>query len=331
MSSRAIKVSIITACRNSSAYLDEAVRSILTQTMGDLELILIDDCSTDDTLQIARRYQKEDSRVVVISLPEPSGPAITRNAGIKAARGAYLGILDSDDVALPSRFEEQMRLADSDEDLVLIGSSSIFIDSTGAAIEGHKYPTCHRALVQNLYAMRAFPPHSSMVYKKAAVERVGGFNPRYERGQDYDLWVRLSEIGRIASIGHPLAKIRKHATNISRSEGAMMWLRFGCAAAACHFLRVRGHSDPSAADDERQWRRFLAWVEHRITEEGIFDKRREWINARSEYFAAKNAWVGAFRFCARLLMSGHPGSLVREKVFGIALPERLAREWGKMR
>src|SRR6266853_2209568 len=131
MSRRDIRVTVLMACHNSSAYLDEAVNSVLSQTLGDLELILIDDCSTDNTLEIAARYEAQDDRVSVISLPVNSGPATARNAGIRAARGEWLGILDSDDVAMPTRFEEQLRLARSDKGLVMVGSSSISMDKHG--------------------------------------------------------------------------------------------------------------------------------------------------------------------------------------------------------
>jgi glycosyltransferase involved in cell wall biosynthesis len=79
------RVTVIMACHNSSAYVDEAIRSVLGQTLGDLELILIDDCSTDHTREIAARYQAQDKRVSVISLPVNSGAAVARNAGIRVA------------------------------------------------------------------------------------------------------------------------------------------------------------------------------------------------------------------------------------------------------
>jgi glycosyltransferase involved in cell wall biosynthesis len=317
------------ACHNSSSYLDEAVSSVLGQTLGDLELILIDDCSTDNTLEIAKRYQVQDDRILVISLPVNSGPATARNAGIRAARGEWLGILDSDDVAMPSRFEEQLRLANSDNALVMIGSSSISIDKNGHAIKEHKYPTDHQKLVKRLYSLQAFPPHSSMIYRRDVVKRLAFFNPRYALSEDYDLWLRLSEVSKVASIDKPLVKIRRHERNISDSEEGNLQARFGVTASTCHFLRIHGCPDPSTSNDEMTWQEFVAWVDRRMMEEGLFERRKTWTDGRAAYFATKNGLTDALRFGIRLFQSGHASALVWEKFFGSSLPQRLAREWMK--
>lgn len=317
------------ACHNSSAYLDEAISSVLIQTLGDLELILINDCSTDNTLGIAKRYQRKDDRVLVLSLPINSGPAVARNVGIQIARGEWIGILDSDDVAMPSRFEEQMRLADNHKDLVMIGSSSISIDAKGHAIHEHKYPMSHPDLIDHLSSLRKFPPHSSMVYRRDVFEKLATFNPRYVSSEDYDLWLRLSEIGEIASINKPLVKIRQHEMNISNLKGGMLQSLFGGAALVCHFLRIHSCPDPSTDSDEAAWKGFLEWLERRMIEESMFEKQKAWAEARAEYFATENRLIGAFHFGARLLQSGHTSALAWQKFFGASLPERLAREWMK--
>ena len=213
------KVSVIMACHDSSKFVGEAITSVLRQTFHDLELILVDDCSTDNTLEIVKGYQARDGRIVVISLPNNEGPAIARNVGIAAAKGEWLGILDSDDVAMPERFEEQMKLADNRKDVVLIASGSISTNEKGQPIKDHKYPTDHKSLVRRLHTKQAFPHHSSMVYRRDVVEKLGGFNSRYVGSEDYDLWLRLSEVGKVAAIGKPLVKFRTHEHNISKSEG----------------------------------------------------------------------------------------------------------------
>jgi glycosyltransferase involved in cell wall biosynthesis len=315
------------ACHNSSAYLDEAVSSILNQTLGDLELILIDDFSSDNTIEIAKRYQLQDARVSVLSLTSNFGPATARNAGIRIAKGEWLGILDSDDVAMSTRFEEQMRIAESDKGLVIIGSNSISIDKNGDVIKNHNYPIRHQELVKRLYSIQAFPPHSSIVYRRDIVEKLSAFNPKYMFSEDFDLWLRLSEIGKVASIDKLLVKIRKHEYNISNSKGGMLQLLFGSTALICHFLRAHKFPDPSSGSDEAAWKGFLEWIERRMTEEGVFEKRKVWADARAEYFERNNRMNGALHFGTRLLKSGHAAELMWEKAFGSSLPERLAREW----
>lgn len=329
MKQRNIKVSIIMACHNCSAYIDEAVRSILNQTYSDLELILIDDCSTDNTLEIAKRYQAQDDRILVQSLPVNSGPSTARNEGIRVSRGEWIGILDSDDVAMPSRLEEQIKLVDSIKDLIMVGSNSISIDANGRVLKVNKYPTNHQKLVKRLHSKRAFPAHSSMAYKKDIINKLEGFNPRYVQSEDYDLWLRLSEMGRMASIGKPLVKIRKHAQNISNAEEGILQANFSFAASVCSYLRLNGYADPSASQDEILWQEFLAWIAKRIKEDGVFERRKIRDYARAGYIATNSRLIGAFRLGSRLLQSGQSNALVREKLFGSSLPKRLAREWMK--
>ncbi len=327
MSLQDIRVTVIMACHNSSAYLDEAVRSVLDQTLGNLELILIDDCSTDNTIEIGKHYQIEDDRVSVIALPVKSGPACARNAGIRLARGEWVGILDSDDIAMPSRFEEQLRLANSDKKLVMVGSGAMSIDKDGHVIKEYRYPTDHKDLVRKLYSLQAFLPHSSIVYRRDAVRRLAYFNPRYSLSEDYDLWLRLSEVGEMASIDEPLVKIRKHERNVSNSERGLLQHRFGSAATICHFLRIQGCSDPSTSNEETTWQEFFRWADKRMMEEAVYERREAWADARAAYFGTSNRLTGALRFGTRFLQSGHASALMREKFFGSSLPERLAEEW----
>jgi len=321
------KVSVIMSCFNSSVFMEESVNSVLGQTLGDLELILINNCSSDNTLEIAKRYQLQDDRVSVLSLQVNSGPATARNAGIMVAKGEWLGILDSDDIAMPSRFKEQMKLAVSDKDLVMIGSDSISINEKGQVIKRHKYPTSHSDLTNRLLSMRAFPPHSSMMYRSAVVQRLAGFNKRLSSAEDYDLWLRLSDTGKISSICKSLVKIRKHDAGISHWEGGMLQIRLGVAASVCYFLRTYGYPDLSVTNDEAKWVEFVAWIEKRLIEEGVFEKSKARSVARSEYFATKNSLLGTFRFCTCLWQSGYASALAWEKFFGSSLSRRLAKEW----
>lgn len=327
MNHQKIKVSVIMACHNSSLYLDESVKSILNQTLRDLELILVDDCSVDNTLEIARRYELQDRRVRVLALPVNSGPSAARNAGIQIAEGRWIGILDSDDIALPSRFEEQISVADCTTDVVMIGSSSITIDGKGKTVRENRYPRSNRELVKRLESHMAFFPHSSITYRSSAIESLSAFNPRYVQSEDYDLWLRLAEIGQLTSIAKPLVKIRKHESNISRSEGGMLQIRFGYAAAICHFLRRLGVEDPSATNDEAEWAKFIAWVDGRLREEGVFERRKAWEDARAMYFATQNRMAGTSRFATHILKSGYGMALLWEKGFGSTLSRRLAKVW----
>jgi glycosyltransferase involved in cell wall biosynthesis len=327
MKGRCIKLSVIMASFNASAYLGTAVVSVLDQSLFDLELILIDDCSTDNTLDIANSLAMRDNRITVISLPIRSGPAVARNYGLSIAKGEWIGILDSDDIALPMRFSEQMKMADDDEGLVMIGSDAIIIDAEGRVIKRKKYPTSHRGLIKRLYTMQAFPPHSSMVYKKDVLEKLSGFNTKYSQSEDYDLWLRMSKAGRISSADKALVRIRKHVQSLSNEDGGILQVRLAYAALVSHYLRIYGYPDPSNDGGKETWRVFVEWVNRRMIEENVFGEIQTWALARASYFSAENRLKSMFCLIKSLLKSGSASAIIWERLLGTTLPKRLAKEW----
>lgn len=102
-------VSIITPSFNSANYISNTIDSILSQTFTEWELLIIDDCSTDDSIEIITEWCKKDSRINLIQLHENSGAAVARNSGIEVARGRYIAFLDSDDKWLPNKLEKQLK------------------------------------------------------------------------------------------------------------------------------------------------------------------------------------------------------------------------------
>ena len=103
-------VSVIMPAYNASKYIEQAIESVLGQTMEDLELVIIDDCSTDNTYEKAKRYEEKDNRVLVLRNQKNSGVARTRNVGFEKSRGEYIALLDSDDVWHPQKIEKQIEI-----------------------------------------------------------------------------------------------------------------------------------------------------------------------------------------------------------------------------
>src|SRR3954469_1098404 len=112
-------VSVIMPVYNARAYVAEAIDSVLAQTFGDFELILVDDGSTDGSLDILRGYEKRDPRVRVISRPN-TGIVGALNDGLKLARGEFIARIDADDASLPNRFEKEIAFLRAHPDVVIV-------------------------------------------------------------------------------------------------------------------------------------------------------------------------------------------------------------------
>jgi hypothetical protein len=162
-----------------------------------------------------------------------------------------------------------------------------------------------------------------MVYRANTFRAVGNFDSRFDLAEDYDLWLRISEVGKIASISTPLVKIRRHDSRLSNLEGGRRQLRRATAAAICHLLRSRGLPDPAAANSAARWGDFMSWVDRRLEEEGEFDLHDSWERAGESPLASGSAP----RLALRLLRSGRVFALLRRRLVGSTILHSLAEEW----
>lgn len=321
------EITVLMSCYNASRWLQGAIDSVLTQTFENFEFIIIDDGSTDETLSILQNYRDQDTRIIVISKPN-TGLADSLNVGIAQARGTWIARLDADDLCEPKRLEEQINFVRNHPDVVLLGTGFVEIDEQGRIVKKHRYPSKHRVLVRNLGRLRPFFPHSSALYRLAEARRVKGYDIRFRRAGDWRLWLTLAFHGRLACLPSPLVQIRKHSGQISHDNNGKRQICDSVAATICYWLQRSNGKGPSENVDD-EWITFLAWIENRLEELGVFERRKAWADARTAYFTAGNKLTGAFHFGFRLLQSGHFSTLVWQKLFGTSLPKRLAKEWIK--
>lgn len=180
--------SIITPIYNCERFLSETIESVLRQTFSDFELILIDDCSDDDSLSIALEYARFDSRVVVIPCVNNVGAARARNIGIEKARGRFIAFVDSDDTWIASKLEVQLACLKNGE--VFVFSSYNVINEDGNIISSRIVPertTYSKLLVHNVIGTL------TVVYDTHYFGKV--FMPDIRKRQDLGLWLQLLKTG----------------------------------------------------------------------------------------------------------------------------------------
>jgi glycosyltransferase involved in cell wall biosynthesis len=324
-----IEVSVIMACYNAAKYIAHSIESVVNQTFTDLELIIVDDFSTDDSLMIARKAALVDSRIKVYSLNKNGGAGAARNFAIDKASGEWISILDADDVFLPTKIERQMEIVySSGSNLVLIGSDSYEIDLNGTRFSLQKYPVSSKNLKSHLARQKRFPPHSSLMYRTSIVRSLGGYDNRLCPSEDYNLWLHLSSKGMFASVPEPLVEYRHHKTNISKANSGFDQLKWGFVAAISHFIRTRNQPDPLCYTSIKDWNEFVNWLAIRLEKEKILDyrhKKEEWRNIFYQR-DSKTKWI--FNLVKNVFTNPlFLWNVLYEKLRGTILPELLAIEW----
>jgi glycosyltransferase involved in cell wall biosynthesis len=210
-----LKVSVAMPAYNAERYLGEAIESILGQTFTDFEFLIVDDGSTDRTLAILRDYEKRDSRIRVISRPN-TGIVGALNDMLAVAQGELIARMDADDIALPERFDRQVKYMDEHPDCVLVGSRVLLIDPDGDPLKVMETPLDHESLVDGFLNFGGqLIHHPATMMRRQTVIDLGGYRPELRGVEDLDLFLRLSEVGQIVNLAEPLLKYREHESKAS--------------------------------------------------------------------------------------------------------------------
>jgi glycosyl transferase family 2 len=233
------RISVVLPVRDGAAFLEQALESVLSQTLRELELIVIDDGSTDRTPEILAGAAARDRRVRV--LPCGSGGVVPAlNEGCAAASAPFIARLDADDVALPERLEQQVAVLDAHPEVGLVGGAYFAIDPAGVRRATFRPPTHDAALRARLAKYNVFA-HPAVAFRRDAFEQAGGY--RLAEAEDYDLWLRISEHWQLAAVPEPVLEYRYHHGQVSLARAHDQALATLAAQAAAE-LRRAGRADP---------------------------------------------------------------------------------------
>lgn len=212
-------VSVIIATYNSAAYLKEAVDSVLNQTYQDLEVVIVDDGSTDKTRSLVEGLQSQHPRRIQYIYQENQGPAPARNAGMRSAQGQYIAFLDADDIWLPDKLTRQMECFARDQAVGFVYCDNIFVDENNTVIENYvrKVRLVEGDILWDLF-QDFFIITSGVVFKKECIERIGFFDEKLLVGEDYEYFLRLAAQYKAGVVKERLFRRRVHAKSLSRQD-----------------------------------------------------------------------------------------------------------------
>lgn len=207
-------VSVITPMYNAAEYLALTIESVLRQTYPEWELILIDDCSEDDTLEIAKKYEAADARIMTLRMEQNSGMAEAINRGCEKAQGQYIAFLDSDDLWLPQKLETQIAFM-QDKDCAISCSSYVQINAEGTK-EGRIFKALERADYRRVL-LDCPVGHSTVMYD---VTRLGiQVVPNIRKRSDDALWLQiLKVVPYIWGLQETLVQYRLREKSLSRNK-----------------------------------------------------------------------------------------------------------------
>jgi cellulose synthase/poly-beta-1,6-N-acetylglucosamine synthase-like glycosyltransferase len=257
------RISVVVPAYNSERYLRETIDSVLAQTFKDWELVVFDDGSTDDTLQVARPYADTDRRITVAHGPN-QGVANARNRGLALTdpRAEFVVFLDHDDLWEPDALELLVATLDAHPEYVATHGLCRCIDSDGELVAGDDLearsrdrcgfrgrglirlrsgePTTFGALV---YQNCVITPGAALLRREMVI-RIGGFDPATEPADDYDLTIRMSRYGDVGFVDRSVLRWRRHPE--TQSSTSRRW------RAATLRIRVKTLTDPANTPDQFQ-------------------------------------------------------------------------------
>ncbi|NLT51847.1 MAG: glycosyltransferase [Ignavibacteria bacterium] len=199
-------VSVIITTFNGEKFIRESVDSIVRQTYKNLEIIVIDDGSNDNTADIIKSIS--DNRIKYFRT-ENNGHVSALNYGLSLSNGDYVSILDHDDIAMPQKIEKQMNCILSNPELGVISHFFLVMDERGKIIYEIHLPKEDEEIKKEL-CLQNIISHSGVLYKKKIVLEAGGYREKYGKIADYDLWLRLRLNTKFINLDEMLLKYRKH-------------------------------------------------------------------------------------------------------------------------
>ena len=208
------EISVVMPVYNVEKYLGKAIESILKQTFTNFELLILNDKSTDSSLEIIKQYQTKDSRIVIIDKEVNVGPAILRNEGFSLAKGRFIALMDADDISEANRFEKQISILINNPEIGVCGTWFTFFGTKKNKVVSHNEK--HDAIKVSFLNSCGIGNPTIMLRKEVLNDLK--FNNEFVPAEDYDLWSRLLPKTKFYNIQESLLQYRWHSTNISKTK-----------------------------------------------------------------------------------------------------------------
>ena len=242
------KMTVAMAAYNSIPYLAEAIESILAQTFTEFEFLIVNDGSTDGSGALIDAYASKDSRIRALH-QDNRGFVASLNRMIDEAQSDWIARMDSDDIALPSRFAVQWDWLQANPDHGVLGTGIQEIDADGRLLDTYRpTPLTHGEMLGKA-PTGPLIHHFSAIMRRDVVLQVAGYHAAFKHCEDYDLWLRLLSVTKLANLPEKLMLYRRHEAQVTESHRAEQLMNAALAYEA-FVERQEGRADPTANLDQ---------------------------------------------------------------------------------
>ena len=207
------EISVLMSVYNGERFLRPAIESILNQSFNDFEFVIINDGSTDKSLDIIQSYANKDKRIQLIN-QENKGLIAALNTGLEQAKSPLIARMDADDIAYSERLSIQKQYMDTHPDIGVLGSAITPIDENNHPSKVLYYPQKNK-IDDYIYNNGSPLAHPAVIMRRNLVLKEGGYHENFKHAEDYDLWLRLHKVTGIDNIKEPLLYYRQHTQKIS--------------------------------------------------------------------------------------------------------------------
>lgn len=211
-------VSVIMPAYNAEKYIEKAIESILMQTYEDLELLIIEDASTDHTLEIIKKY--DDKRIRLFENSENRGISFSTNIGLRESRGEYIALMDDDDIAVRERLEIQVKYLEEHQEIDILGGRSAFIDEDGNVIDVENQPRNNPKYIKSILMFRCLDfRNGTTMMRNTFIKKHGLYYRENCFGmQDFKFFIESSKVGNISSVNNIVLFYRIHGQNETQRQ-----------------------------------------------------------------------------------------------------------------
>ena len=206
-------ISVVMPVRNALPFLEESIKSILGQTQNDFEFVILDDASTDGSLELLRQWSLRDTRINLHESKKQLGLAASSNAVVAKARAPLVARMDADDIAHPDRLRRQLIILEGRPDVAALGTLCNGIDASGKEVR----PRDRWRLVRRSHYVPF--PHGSVMFRREVFDQVGGYDEKAAGHEDQDLFTRIAARGRVLTLPDVLYSYRYHSSNATLLNG----------------------------------------------------------------------------------------------------------------